>query len=145
MVTKISETSFLNYLKVTCCSFKFQYLFPIIFSIIMEDLFDGACSFNRSVVCVYLLVCLWLIERGIYMVWPTVKELPITRKKTPLNRVESYLLYKRTELLIVSLPFLIFQNMGNSWLKSCWSMGELMNENQLIDQNEYHKILFPGI
>ena len=24
-------------------------------------------------------------------------------------------------------------------------MGELMNENQLIDQNEYHKILFPGI
>lgn len=108
---KISETSFLNYLKVTCCSFKFQYLFPIIFSIIMEDLFDGACSFNRSVVCVYLLVCLWLIERGIYMVWPTVKELPITRKKTPLNRVESYLLYKRTELLIVSLPFLISENM----------------------------------
>ena len=43
----------------------------------------GHTVFNRSVVSVYLLVCLRLTERGIYMVWPTVKELPITRKKTP--------------------------------------------------------------
>ena len=41
---KNSETSFSDYLKVICDSFLFQYLFPIIVSTKIDDLFDGAYS-----------------------------------------------------------------------------------------------------